>query len=590
MKKILTISMTLALLTSSLPVLANSSAYQVDALTFQAVTGVEWIQTVNTYGVWSFYATGGYWDEETESVPTITSEGVVSEDKTLTGSGIVHNGYKYGDLSNNSYCTPVKSSWLDSSYEASGTDDIDHNGIRFGLEGEAKSMLLIKPNSYDNRVRFWLDEPRKLSSKKGDIIVCFTVPENGIYNISHELYDEGIDEALSGDGGIVRRTILTDGETFETSQNSEDFIFTKDAPSKESKKTELSYGDKIYIRVSVGETATNDNFYGKVIIDRHENENSTKILQTYDLSKVGMSTAGNWSFMNSQPDNTDYSKYHHMFAYNRTQTGKAEAYSSGANGKRYTVTLPAQVNKAPYVKWSLTGEGVVELKGGSSSGTFLKQANPLIVWTAPQDGLYSLDLGLTADSAVTGSTISVSLLAAGEKEDKNILKTVSFNGGELSSEDLREIGCSMKKDDKLIIRFSTFSGTAPVADAVYSANPKVRRLMENFEATYFKVMDGQETQITDLANVSEGDVIRVKLKGDNILPVPSNVQCYTGIYDGDKLIKTCTADSIMVNAYSGTERTVECVIPKAMASPELRTFIWSDFNKAVPLCDEIYFK
>lgn len=590
MKRILTTFLVCSMIASGLPVFANSTDSSADALVSQGITGINWNQNVNTYGVWSFYATSGYWDKDAGGVPTITAEGVVSGDKMLTGSGIVHNDYKYGDLSNSGYCAPVKSSWLDSSYEAVTVDDIDHNGIRFGLAGEAKSLILIKPNAYDGRVRFWLDEPQKLSTKKGDMIVCFTAPTSGVYNISHELYDEEIDEAASGDGGVVRRTILTNGETVESAQNSEDFVFTKDAPSKESKKTELSIGDKVYIRVSVGKTAANDNFYGKVIIDRYENESCTEILETYDLSKVAMSTAGSWSFMNSTPDNRDYTKYHHMFAYERTQTGKAEAYSSGFNGRVYSVTAAAQVNKAPYVKWQLDGEGEVELKSGSSSGTFLKQANPLIVWTAPSDGLYSLDLGLTDTSATVGSTISVSLLEAGKKDDTNVLKNVSFDGETLSAEELAEIGCSMKKDDKLIIRFAKVSGTNPAANAIYYANPRVRKLMESFEASYFKVVDEQETQIPDLANVNAGDVIRVKLKGDNILPVPTAMQGYTCIYEDDKLIKTYPAESIFVGAYSGAEIKVECTIPEGTAEAEFRTFIWSDFNKAVPLCNEIYFK
>lgn len=590
MKKSISILLMLGIVSASLPAIADGAEQSVDSLDEQTVIGVDWLQTLNTYGVWSFYTTSGYWDKETGGASVVTDSGVISDDKLLTGSGIVYNDYKYGDLSDANYCTPVKSSWLDSNYVASSADDIDHNGIRFGLEGESKSMILINPNAYDNRVRFWLDEPQKLSSKKGDMIVCFTAPQEGVYNILHEMYDEEIDETVKGDGGIVRRTVLKNGETTETAANSEDFVFTKASPSKESKKIALLADDKVYIRVSVGADSKNDNFYGKIIIDRYENESSTKILETYDLSKVAMSTAGNWSFMNSLPDNRDYSKYHHMFAYNRAQTGKAEAYSSGLNGKKYTVTTAAQVNKSPYVKWSLSGGGTVELKGGSSSGTFLKQANPLIVWTAPEDGLYSLDLGLTSSSADVGADVFVSLLKNGMKDDTNVIKKVSFDGEELSEEELSGVGCSMKKDDKLIIRFASGKGETAAANAMYYANPKVRKLSESFEVSYFKAADETEIPISDLTSVNAGDVVRIKLKGDNILPNNITMQAFTGIYDGEKLHRTYASKSILVNAYSQAELEVECEIPDSVNTPEFRTFIWTDFNKAAPLCDEIYFK
>ncbi|MBE7044494.1 MAG: hypothetical protein E7397_03120 [Ruminococcaceae bacterium] len=587
MKKIITLLLALGLLSVNLPAMAETA--EADALISQSVTGVDWNKNLNTYGVWSFYATAGYWDKGTGSVPAITAEGVVTDEKTFTGSGIIYNTYKYGDLSNEGYCTPVQSSWLDSTHVAEGWDDISHNGIRFGLENESKSLLLIKPNAYDNRVRFWLDVPQNTESKKGDIIVCFTAPEDGVYNILHELYDEETDGTKTGDGGIVRRTILCDGETMESAQNSEDYEFSKDAPSKENKKVTLSAGDRVYIRVSAGATAQNDNFYGKVILDRYASDNDTEIIETYDLSKVAMSTAGNWSFMNSLWDNTDYTQYHHMFAYERNN-GNAEAYSSSFNGRKYTVTATAGVNKTPSVKWSLSGEGEVMLKSGGSSGTFLKRANPLLVWTAPKDGLYSLDLGLSDASATEGSTITVSLLKNGEKNDTNIIKTVTFDGEALTTEELSEIGCSLKKDDKLIIRFAKASGTTQAANAEFTAKPSIRKLMENFEASYFKVSEETETKIDNLSAVQAGDVVRVVLKGDNILSEETAMQAYTSIYEGGKLVATYPAESILVGAYSPAEITIECTIPEGVTAPEFATFVWTDFNKAAPLCNEIYFQ
>lgn len=590
MKKILSILLAINLISASCCVYAADGVYNGDSLSLQSVTGIEWNQNVNTYGVWSIFASSGYWDKEAKAVPDITAEGVVYEDKYLTGSGIVHTEYKYGDLSDSTYCAPVKSTWLDSSYEATTADDIDHNGIRFGLEGEEKSLLLINTNSYDSRVRFLLEEPQKLTSRKGDIIVCFTAPLDGVYNIMHELCDEETDESLLGDGGVVRRSIMAMGESIETPENSVDFIFTKDAPSKESEKVTLSANDRVYIRVSAGKSSLNDNFYAKIIIDRYEDEKSTEPTESYDLSKVGMSTAGNWSFMNSTPENTDYSKYHHMYAYERRNTGKAEAYSCGSNGKRYNVTVPAQVSKAPYVKWSLEGDGRVELKAGAASGTFLMEANPIIVWTAPADGLYSVDLGLDSTSAENGSRVTVSILENGEKEDKNIIKTVTFDGEELTEEELGEIGCSMKKNDKLIIRFATFLQGVPVSDSVYYANPRVRKLKESFEAKYYRVEGEEEIQIFDATGTKAGDIVRIRLNGDNILPHETALLAYTGIYKDGKLLKTFTSDSQNVPKYSNVKSLVECVIPEEEQGLEFRTYVWSDFNKALPLCDEIYFK
>ena len=564
MKKIISLILIFALLCP-----AVSADIKTDVLSSATVT--EYKSNSSEFGVWSFFATAGFYP-----VKDITASGYPTDDGNLQGSGIMYADYKYGDVSDKDYYIPVTARWLDSA-ESNG---IKHNGLYFGYDGGyQRSMMLINPNVSDGRVRFYLNGPHNTYYKKaGDMGVCFTAPKDGIYKIHHDFINKGTGIENYGNG-IVRRSIMKDGAVIETAENTLDFEFGafssgSAAPSVETVTEELSAGDRVYIRVSSVKDSYNDDFYGKIIISELDTDGN--VITEYDLSKLAFSTVGNWSFYNAQVSVTDADEYHHMFAYSKSDTEVA-AYSSGADDKSYK-----SVNKTPSFEWT-KGEKILVTGGTRVTGSIINNAQAILSWTAPEDGAYRLDIVAQnhEDNATEGSVINISRLNALEKEDTNIIKTITLPA---STESIEEsVGGEFKKGDRIMIRFTRNDSQR---NAKFYIKPQVISLDPQFKAEY----SVGDNKITSSSELLSGDTLKISLNGDNNNGEDKMIEFLTCVYSDGKLVIAKATPIDTIKAWHTKKAELEVTLPEEISNLQIVTYVWSDFNKAVPLCNEMILK
>ena len=194
-----------------------------------------------TWEPWSFFVTSGY----------------VSGASSLNKSGM-----EYGDISNETYMKPVKAKYY---YEA-GTSSRTRNAFvssseRFGTHATSARIYLGR------RVSFAVRTPNKVRDNMGEIAVMFTAPENGVYSVSAPLYSGNSKDY----DNIGRCTVLKNGATVETAENSEDFEITPESAAYEKNNISLSKGDRILIRLSTGDVDSSGGILGNIVI-QSENE------------------------------------------------------------------------------------------------------------------------------------------------------------------------------------------------------------------------------------------------------------------------------------------------------------------------------
>lgn len=200
----------------------------------------------HTWGNWSFYATDGY-----------------SGNKNLDECG-----WNYIDINNCKKCG-VKY-YYEAGENSRVRNIIISSSERFGTDETA----II--NSSGN-VNFYVQKPCDARDNLGEMIACYTISKSGTYSVL----------ANFTDAALLRCAILKNGETTETSANSEDFT----APIDYQKQgLNLNVGDKILVRVGYnGKHTVNGDVIvrgttsdGEEVDDRISNLHGTTGLQAVD--------------------------------------------------------------------------------------------------------------------------------------------------------------------------------------------------------------------------------------------------------------------------------------------------------------------
>jgi len=119
----------------------------------------------------------------------------------------------------------------------------------------------------------------KVNNKDNGIATCFIVPEDGCYTVDWYLVNKG-----NGTGNFARVSVLEDGVTMETAENTHDFEVTSAGSTYNSDVYALSKGDKIWTRVYSGSGITGDEIYGSLKIS--ETTVSGTPLKVYDLNHL----------------------------------------------------------------------------------------------------------------------------------------------------------------------------------------------------------------------------------------------------------------------------------------------------------------
>ncbi|MEG1880353.1 MAG: hypothetical protein RR145_03445, partial [Oscillospiraceae bacterium] len=217
---------------------------------------------------WSFYATSG------------------NDAESLEGAG-------YGDVTNSEYYLPVVPQYVSS------------NSVQAGVlvtpEKDGRSRFYIRPEyewdvkiseDLKERATFYLDSNDRVKSGKGQIVVGFTVPEDGTYNIYGNFVNAGGNDYLTeketlGDGGFARISILPKGENLETKDNTNEVKIPVASEGKwkeeiyEKDNNDLKKGDRIFLRVSSGDNGIGDVF--QVVYRISSIASDGKVLSTYDI-------------------------------------------------------------------------------------------------------------------------------------------------------------------------------------------------------------------------------------------------------------------------------------------------------------------
>lgn len=189
------------------------------------------------------------------------------------------NKNDFEDFENTELCVPVSPEYRSS------------NSIKPGLmvkNGDSAAYMYIRPEiEWNVKIADNVKECAAFypSAEKGTT-VGFTAPEDGVYNIyAKAINDFGNNKSdVQGDGGAARVTVLKDGETAESAENSEDFVIPKTgaaAETFEKSAVSLSAGDRIMLRVSGGEKTEGDCFQIVWRITLENADGSAK--KVYDL-------------------------------------------------------------------------------------------------------------------------------------------------------------------------------------------------------------------------------------------------------------------------------------------------------------------
>jgi len=182
---------------------------------------------------------------------------------------------EYGDVTDENYYLAVKSRYKGSNSSIPAV-------VACPDQKNVRPMMYIRPEyewgekvseHLKGRVGFFPDSTASTSTGLSDPVVCFTAPEDGTYSIYADFINAGgnsyrADGNFYGDGGWARFSVLSGGQTEETADNTEKITLpsvpseTEDYTHTEYKKDGLvlSQNDKIFLRVSGGESGEGDNF------------------------------------------------------------------------------------------------------------------------------------------------------------------------------------------------------------------------------------------------------------------------------------------------------------------------------------------
>lgn len=243
-----------------------------------AIMGTSGITVVKAEekSVWSYYMTSGF------------------VNGAETGSG-----EDYGDIADNKFYVPNSSRYKGNQNSVPAVLVSPDNK-------DARPMIYVRPEIEWNikisedlarRVGFYPDSVENTPSGLSQPVVCFTAPNAGNYNIYADIINVGGNKYRSdgvsyGDGGWVRFTVLSGGNTSETPENTEQVtapaatdtgVIREHIEYKKDNIT-LNENDRILMRVSAGASGEGDEF--QIIYYITETDSEGNIINTYDLYEV----------------------------------------------------------------------------------------------------------------------------------------------------------------------------------------------------------------------------------------------------------------------------------------------------------------
>lgn len=201
---------------------------------------------------------------------------VIKAEEKDVWSYYMTSGTSYGDTSDENYYVSVKSRYKGSNSSIPAV-------VVCPDQKNVRPMIYIRPEyewgvkvseHLKGRVGFFPDSPENTTTALSDPVVCFTAPEDGNYSIYADFINVGGNSYRAegnsyGDGGFARFTVLKNGETVESMENTEEIILPKVPSGNEnyehaeyvSDGLMLSENDRIMMRVSAGESGEGDNFH-----------------------------------------------------------------------------------------------------------------------------------------------------------------------------------------------------------------------------------------------------------------------------------------------------------------------------------------
>ena len=548
----------------------------------------------NSLGVWSFYETAGFYP-----AGEVTSNGYLAEDGNYyKGSGIKYDEFKYGDVSDTNYYVPM-TRIVPIQGDYYGIYITDH--WTTGAPMQAPSIN-VTTNASHGMAHFFIDGPQNTYKKKGDVAVCFTVPQEGYYSIYHYFMNKGRGLAAGGDG-ILRRSIMKDGEVIEDEYNSKDFMFGSFtdgeplAPVTEDTVSEyLKKGDKVYFRISSVTDRYNDDFWGKIKITNTDvNGNVIKI---YDLIDLQMSQTDQWRFYQTPASNIKADTYTRLFvrdysSQDRVMADLNDGTSQYIGAYSYIWETPrfnSSIISMPSITWFYNETGgrptsdyevtmeistaskTIDLLSGKKYTSYDKTSTPIIGWVAPKDGYYKLEYRAKHVNNNGDSTaVIATYLPAGTEDDTNTVSVVDLENDTTTWKVAEPTVKYMRAGDRYMMRYIRDDEKA---GKIY-IKPTVTELFK-FESD-ISVSDGVMTAVSEYNDVA-GEV-----EGNQ------SVQFIYAVYKDNKIVGIFTSETkTLTTQYAGTGAvTTTYNLPSTEGKYTAVSYVWNSAEGMIPLADAI---
>jgi len=530
-------------------------------------TPSEW--GTNVFGEWSFWSVAEYYntDMPVETLPDVSQRkyinidevgtygdaGMISPAGDYTHKGVVKLGDVnriFDDLYGHGIVMSCKTEWHN--------DSMDWT-----------SDMITYPYAKDGMVRF---RAGNTAGNDKDVAVMFTVPEDGSYNIYLDVVNKGQTGSNGyrgfGNSDFGRLSVITSGETSETSQNSTDFAIPNanaDVGAEFDSVSELTAGTRIFLRIHNGHQWDFDDFYAKFIITKYDkNGNAEKV---YDLNRAGYSSLGNVQFLRAKSGETDASKYMPMFAAKPQNVTSVPAFADG-----YAAPVAANVkwanskvsmNGTPNVGWN-KADGVLTVTSGTEDF--------LMSWTAPESGKYKIyTTAAYKANTMARNEVWVSVLKKGQTEDADVKNTIKLLPGQTSGKS-DGFAVDLEAGDKIIYRVVKGS-----ADYTITLKPDIEKVEKDF---YVDVEN----------NLSEclGTTVDIEANIVNLTNSQKEIQIFACQYSQDgKLLKMTKAKPLNTGAWETGIATLPVELSEEASGGTLEFYAWSDFETAEVLTDYI---
>jgi len=437
---------------------------------------------------------------------------------------------------------------------------------------QAKPSVSWKANNSSGTVAVRLDNDNGFGSGKGQVAVCFTVPNDGVWKVDSKITNTGTD-VFGGDGGSALLSVIKTGETTAPSDRSWSYYIPTSVPAQTSnvaiaQNLTLQAGDKIYLRVSCNYDGYADNFVVKHIITNVTNDSNASVIRRYDLSSVALRNLGQWSFYSA-------SKYE-------------------SNPDNYSTLLPTWGQWGMYVayfesnRWATPyffaddGSSTIYPRGDNIGGTPIKV---VAGWTAPESGCYKVyiqtsNVGPGDQKGGDGGFIRINTLLAGSATyttDKTITLGASMPSG--NTVYTETVVKNLNVGDRIMLESDpNWDGWGDL----FATNYNITKIEPAFSIA-FNVGGTVKTY----GQLNKNDVVNTTATFSNATSDTLPATFFIGLYEANTLKAVYPANS--VSFAPGEQKTIplQFTMPDASANLSMKAFIWSDFNSIKPLASVI---